>query len=115
MTTTPCPSGQIGLFIPANFRAISDGLTHYAFTDGGGHRAAMPQNTIDPVVMAAANGAGVCKNHCGAGGKKQFRPIPWWVTGRVDSWRHAGQYYSGRGQIAALGADVYGPKFASGY
>lgn len=44
------PSGQIG-FHPGNFRAMSDGVTITLYGRGG--HAAMPQNTVDPVVMAA--------------------------------------------------------------
>jgi amidohydrolase len=44
------PSGQIG-YHPGYFRAMSDGLTITMYGRGG--HAAMPQNTIDPVVMAA--------------------------------------------------------------
>ncbi len=44
------PSGQIG-YHPGYFRAMSDGLTITLYGRGG--HAAMPQNTIDPVVMAA--------------------------------------------------------------
>ncbi len=44
------PSGQIG-YHPGYFRAMSDGLAITLYGRGG--HAAMPQNTIDPVVMAA--------------------------------------------------------------
>ncbi len=44
------PAGQIG-YHPGYFRAISDGVTITLYGRGG--HAAMPQNTIDPVVLAA--------------------------------------------------------------
>lgn len=44
------PSGQIG-YHPGFFRAMSDGVTITLYGRGG--HAAMPQNTVDPVVMAA--------------------------------------------------------------
>jgi amidohydrolase len=44
------PSGQIG-YHPGYFRAMSDGVVITLYGRGG--HAAMPQNTIDPVVMAA--------------------------------------------------------------
>jgi len=44
------PSGTIG-YHPGYFRAMSDGVTITLYGRGG--HAAMPQNTIDPVVMAA--------------------------------------------------------------
>ena len=44
------PSGQIG-YHPGYFRAISDGVTITLYGRGG--HAAMPQNTIDPIVLAA--------------------------------------------------------------
>ena len=44
------PSGQIG-YHPGPFRAMSDGVTITLYGRGG--HAAMPMNTIDPVVMAA--------------------------------------------------------------
>ena len=44
------PSGTIG-YHPGNFRATSDGVTITIYGRGG--HAAMPQNTIDPIVIAA--------------------------------------------------------------
>jgi amidohydrolase len=44
------PSGQIG-YHPGYFRAMSDGVVITLYGRGG--HAAMPQNTIDPVVLAA--------------------------------------------------------------
>jgi len=44
------PSGQIG-YRPGPFRAMSDGVTITMYGRGG--HAAMPMNTVDPVVMAA--------------------------------------------------------------
>jgi hippurate hydrolase len=44
------PAGQIG-YHSGYFRAISDGVTITIYGRGG--HAAMPQNTIDPVVLAA--------------------------------------------------------------
>jgi hippurate hydrolase len=44
------PSGTIG-YHPGNFRAISDGVTITIFGRGG--HAAMPMNTVDPIVLAS--------------------------------------------------------------
>jgi hippurate hydrolase len=44
------PSGTVG-YHPGNFRAMSDAVTITVYGRGG--HAAMPQNTIDPVVLAS--------------------------------------------------------------
>ena len=45
------PAGTIG-YHPGLFRAMSDGVTITVYGRGGGH-AAMPYNTVDPVVLAS--------------------------------------------------------------
>jgi hippurate hydrolase len=44
------PAGTIG-YHPGNFRAMSDGVTITVYGRGG--HAAMPHNTVDPIVLAA--------------------------------------------------------------